>query len=107
MVGESGHGEGSGEELHPLAEVRDAGHGLGVLQQKGLEAGQVPCQRTKEPRQRVQRSASTLRGRVSKRYQHIINEGLNKDDYRYVRRRKSVPGTLIRTVLSPQLENKC
>lgn len=42
MVGKPGHGEGPGEELHPLAELCDAGHGLRVLQQKGLEAGQVP-----------------------------------------------------------------
>lgn len=47
------HGEGPGEELHPLAELCDAGHRLCVLQQKGLEAGQVPFERKEEPRQPV------------------------------------------------------
>lgn len=53
MVGEARHGEGPGEELHPLAELCDAGHRLCVLQQKGLEAGQVPFGRKEEPRQQV------------------------------------------------------
>lgn len=50
MVREPGHGEGSGEELHPLAELCDAGHRLCVLQQEGLEAGQVPLERKEGPR---------------------------------------------------------
>ena len=43
VVSEARHGEGSGEQLHPLAELRDARHRLLVLQQEGPEAGQIPC----------------------------------------------------------------
>lgn len=53
VVSKPRHGEGPGEELYPLAKRRNAGHGLCVLQQKGLEAGQVPCWRDEEPWQQA------------------------------------------------------
>lgn len=60
MVSEAGHGEGPGEELHTLAQLCHAGHALRVLQQKGLEAGQVPFQRREEPRPQVSVSNSMV-----------------------------------------------
>ena len=48
VVSEARHGEGSGEQLHPLAELRDARHRLLVLQQEGPEAGQIHCWERKQ-----------------------------------------------------------
>lgn len=53
VVSESRHREGPGEELYPLAELCNAGRGLCILQQEGLEAGQVPCWKDEEPRQQL------------------------------------------------------
>lgn len=60
VVRKARHGEGSGEELHPLAELCDAGHRLCVLQQKGLEAGQVPFERREGTRQQVQSEYNSM-----------------------------------------------